>query len=85
MSGMTELARFEDILSLLPKSIEFLSRLKLLRTIGGFATQYWFYEQIARIARADEPDPNLGVMTAVIAQTRSAKAWLSDRKMILNQ
>ena len=49
LAGVRELPRFEDTLSLLPKALRFLNGIKMVRTVGAFATQYWFYEQIAAL------------------------------------
>ncbi|MDG2459783.1 MAG: NADH:flavin oxidoreductase/NADH oxidase family protein [Luminiphilus sp.] len=83
LDGVPELPRFEDTLSLLPKAFNFLNRLKLVRTVGAFATQYWFYEQIAALGRTGSTQVAIGVMAATKAQTKAANTWLSERKAAL--
>ena len=83
LSGLEELPRFEDQLSLLPRGLGFLNRIKVVRTISAFATQYWFYEQIAALALQGETNVSMGVMSATTAQTRAAKAWLAARSELL--
>ena len=80
--GLDELPRFEDSLSLLPKALKFLNVIKLFRTVGAFATQYWFYEQIASLGESGTTRDDLGVMAATRAQTKAADAWLEKRKVV---
>ena len=82
LNGLDELPRFEDSLSLLPKALKFLNMIKLLRTVGAFATQYWFYEQIASLGESGTTRDDLGVMAATKAQTKAANAWLEKRKAL---
>jgi hypothetical protein len=79
LSGLEELPRFEDDLSLLPSALRFLNRIKVVRTISAFATQYWFYEQIAALGLQGETNVSMGVLSATTAQTKAAKAWLAAR------
>jgi len=82
--GMTELPRFEDTLSLLPKALKFLNGIKMVRTVGAFATQYWFYEQIAALGHHGSTRQGLGVFTATKAQTQAAKLWLAERRVLMS-
>ena len=82
LNGLDELPRFEDSLSLLPKALKFLNVIKLFRTVGAFATQYWFYEQIASLGESGTTRDDLGVMAATKAQTKAANAWLEKRKAV---
>jgi len=83
LNGVSELPRFEDTLSLLPKALKFLNGIKLVRTVGAFATQYWFYEQIAALGHSGTTQVDMGVMAATKAQTKAANAWLEQRKALL--
>jgi hypothetical protein len=83
LSGLEALPRFEDELSLLPRGLGFLNRIKAVRTISAFATQYWFYEQIAALGLHGEANVSMGVMSATTAQTKGAKAWLAARSEAL--
>lgn len=82
LKGLSELPRFEEALSLLPHSLQFLNRIKLVRTVAAFATQYWFYEQIAELGRSGSTQVTMGVLAATKAQVSSAKAWLAARREI---
>ena len=82
LNGLDELPRFEDSLSLLPKALKFLDVIKLFRTVGAFATQYWFYEQIASLGESGTTRDDLGVMAATKAQTKAANVWLEKRNAV---
>ena len=83
LRGLAELPRFESELSLLPKALSFLNGIKLVRTVGAFATQYWFYEQIAALGHSGSTRVDMGVMAATKAQTKAANIWLAERKALL--
>ena len=80
LNGEDELARYEDNLSLLPGWLMWLTRFNAVRTINSFATQFWFYEQIANIGRTGTTDPKLTVLSATMAQQKAASAWMTTRK-----
>lgn len=80
LSGEEELVRYEDYLSLLPGWLMWLTKLNAVRTINSFATQFWFYEQIANIGRTGKADPELTVFGATMAQQKAASAWMAARK-----
>lgn len=80
LNGENELARYEDNLSLLPSWLMWMTRFNAVRTINSFATQFWFYEQIANIGRTGNTDPKLTVLAATIAQQKAASAWMTARK-----
>ena len=79
LSGAAELPRFENQLSLLPSWLKFLEGINLFKTIGTFATQYWYYEQISILGHTGEIDPQLSVLKATQRQMKSAKAWVAAR------
>jgi len=79
LSGLEELPRYENQLSLLPSWLGFLSFFKLFRTIGAFATQYWYYEQIALVGEQGKAADELTVMSATKKQTKRANEWLKGR------
>lgn len=85
LGGVAELPRFESKLSLLPKGLRFLNGIKLVRTVGAFATQYWFYEQIASLGHNGTTQTNMGVMAATKAQTKAANLWLEQRKALTDE
>lgn len=80
LDGADELVRYEDNLSLLPSWLMWLTRFNAVRTINSFATQFWFYEQIANIGRTGTTDPKLTVFAATMAQQKAASAWMAARK-----
>ena len=80
LNGENELARYEDNLSLLPSWLMWMTKFNAVRTINSFATQFWFYEQIANIGRTGNTDPKLTVLAATIAQQKAASAWMTARK-----
>ena len=79
LNGEDELARYEDNLSLLPRWLLWLTRFNAVRTLNSFATQFWFYEQIANIGRTGNTDPKLTVFAATMAQQKAASAWMAAR------
>lgn len=79
LSGLEELPRYENQLSLLPSWLGFLSFFKLFRTIGAFATQYWYYEQIALVGEQGKATDELTVLSATKKQTKRANEWLKGR------
>jgi 2,4-dienoyl-CoA reductase-like NADH-dependent reductase (Old Yellow Enzyme family) len=81
LNGEDELARYEDNLSLLPSWLVWLTRFNAVRTINSFATQFWFYEQIANIGRTGATDPKLTVFSATMAQQKAASAWMTARQV----
>ena len=80
LSGEDELARYEDNLSLLPGWLMWLTRFNAVRTVNSFATQFWFYEQIANIGRTGATDPKLTVLSATMAQRKAASDWMTARR-----
>ena len=82
LAGIKELPRFEDTLSLLPKALRFLNGIKMVRTVGAFATQYWFYEQIAALGHQGDTLDGLGVFAATKAQTKAANQWIAERRAL---
>ncbi len=79
LAGAAELPRFENQLSLLPPWLKFLEGINLFKTVGTFATQYWYYEQISVLGHTGEIDPQLSVFKATQRQMKSAKAWVAAR------
>jgi len=80
LRGKDALARYEDNLSLLPGWLMWLTKFNAVRTINSFATQFWFYEQIANLGRHGKTDPNLSVFAATMAQQKAASAWMAARR-----
>ena len=64
LEGLAELPRYEDKLSLLPTWLAFLSNIKTVRAMAGFAVQYWYYGQIDAIGRSGKANTELTVFKA---------------------
>jgi len=79
LEGEQSLRRWENELSLLPSWLAFLNRFTLVKTLGTFALQYWYYEQIARLGRGEDTAAPLSVFKATRAQMSAATAWLKAR------
>ena len=62
--GLDELPRYEESLSLLPNWLAFLTNIKLVRAMAGFAVQYWYYGQIDAIGRTGKANTELTVLKA---------------------
>lgn len=62
--GLDELPRYEESLSLLPNLLAFLTNIKLVRAMAGFAVQYWYYGQIDAIGRTGKANTELTVLKA---------------------
>ncbi len=64
LAGAEELKRYEKQLALFPAWLSFLTKINALRSIAGFAVQYWFYAQLDELGKAGKPAPEMSVMTA---------------------
>ena len=64
INGLDELPRYEDSLSLFPKWLAWLGKLKMLKAVAGFAVQYWYYGQIDAIGRTGNANAKLTVFQA---------------------
>ena len=62
--GLDELPRYEESLSLLPNWLAFLTNIKLVRAMAGFAVQYWYYGLIDAIGRTGKANTELTVLKA---------------------
>ena len=78
LSGLPELPRYEQMLSLFPRWMAWLGNIKLFKTLGSFAVQYWYYAQIDAIGRTGNPDDNLTVFEAT-KQTMSLQRQLTKK------
>ena len=80
LDGLEELPRYENELSLLPQWLKGLEYFGLIRTLATFATQYWYYEQIALIGRTGAASNDLSVFSATKQQMREASMLATARK-----
>ena len=79
LAGEAELPRYEDELSLFPRWLAFLSRIPALRSVAGFAVQFWFYAQLDALGRKGEPAPSQSVFSATRQVMDQQKRWLAAR------
>ena len=80
LAGEPELNRYENSLSLLPPWLKFLERISLFRTLGAFATQYWYYQQLVLLGETGKADLELSVFSATKLQTKRSNALLAARR-----
>jgi 2,4-dienoyl-CoA reductase-like NADH-dependent reductase (Old Yellow Enzyme family) len=78
LAGAPELTRYENRLSLFPAWLRFLTRIDALRSLAGFAVQYWFYAQLDELGREGRADPDMSVVAAARRVTRLQKALLAS-------
>jgi 2,4-dienoyl-CoA reductase-like NADH-dependent reductase (Old Yellow Enzyme family) len=79
LAGEAELPRPEKSLALLPPALSFLNRIKSVRAISGFATQFWFYCQICALGRTGKTAPERGMFAALNEVEAAHKTWLRAR------
>ncbi len=83
LDGLAELQRYESKMQLLPKWADFLSRVSLIRTIGGFALQYWYYAQLIAIGSSGKADRSLSVFSSVKILLKHERNWLKARRRLI--
>jgi 2,4-dienoyl-CoA reductase-like NADH-dependent reductase (Old Yellow Enzyme family) len=79
LSGADELNRYEERLSLLPGWLSGLQRIGAIRSLSGFAVQYWFYAQLDALGRTGAPVPGLSVLAGARQVMAQQKAWHKRR------
>ncbi|WP_417594960.1 NADH:flavin oxidoreductase/NADH oxidase family protein [Parasphingorhabdus sp.] len=79
LEGMEALPRYEDDLHLIPEWLGFLKNFQVVKAIDGFATIYWFYEQLENLGKSGKTDPNLSVFKAFRAVEARNKQILAAR------
>lgn len=80
MQSGGELPRRENSLSLLPDWLGFLTSIKTVRAVAGFATQFWFYCQIYDLGRTGRTEPDLSVFRAWRRVEAEHARWLRRRR-----
>ena len=80
LAGKEELPRYEDALSLLPGWLKFLGKISLIKTLGTFAVQYWYYEQILLLGQNGKTSDDLSVFAATRRQMALANELAAARK-----
>lgn len=85
IEGAAELPRSESSLALFPPWLSFLTRVKTLRAVEGFAVQFWYYSQIYALGRTGAPLPDLKVPAAVREVEAMQKDWLKRRGELMRR
>jgi 2,4-dienoyl-CoA reductase-like NADH-dependent reductase (Old Yellow Enzyme family) len=80
IGGMAMLPKNENHLKLFPEWLASLRKLKTMRGLEGFATQYWFYSQLYAIGRTGRPKPDMTVYAAMREVEAYQKQWLKERR-----
>ena len=80
LEGLEALPRYEDRLRLLPEWLGFLTRFPTVRAMAGFATIFWFYEQLENLGKSGKTDPRLSVFRAFRAVEARNKRILAARR-----
>jgi 2,4-dienoyl-CoA reductase-like NADH-dependent reductase (Old Yellow Enzyme family) len=80
LAGLEELPRYERELALLPPWLNFLTRLKAIRALAGFAVQFWFYAQLDALGRTGRATPSLSVFAATRRVMALQKELLAGRR-----
>jgi tRNA-dihydrouridine synthase len=76
LGGMAMLPKVENQLKLLPEWLASLRKIKMVRSIEGFATQYWFYSQIYALGRTGRTAPDMTVFASLREVESYQKDWL---------
>ncbi|WP_373490909.1 NADH:flavin oxidoreductase/NADH oxidase family protein [Parasphingorhabdus sp.] len=80
LEGLEALPRYEDKLRLLPDWLGFLTRFQMVKAMAGFATIFWFYEQLENLGQRGTTDPSLSVFKAFRAVEKRNKRILAARR-----
>jgi 2,4-dienoyl-CoA reductase-like NADH-dependent reductase (Old Yellow Enzyme family) len=80
LAGTDELNRYEQALSLLPAWLSWLTKISAVRTLSGFATQYWYYAQFYALSETGCPRPDMSVFDATMQVMKKEKQLLKLRK-----
>ena len=82
LSGIPELHRYENELSLFPSWLGFLTKVNALRGLAGFATQFWYYCQLMAIGDEGQPNRKLSVVAATRKLMAHERNWLKRRRQL---
>ena len=81
LEGASELPRKEAELGLIPGWLAFLKSIKTIRSIDGFAVQYWFYSQLYALGRNGAPNIEKSVFASLREVESTHKKWLKSRRL----
>ena len=80
LGGMAILPKFVSQLKLFPDWLGVLRKVKMLRLIEGFATQYWYYAQLYALGKTGRPNIDQSVFASFREVERTHKQWLKGRR-----
>lgn len=80
LGGMAILPKMEMQLKLFPDWLAALRKVKMLRSIDGFAVQYWYYAQLYALGKTGRPNPDQSVFASLREVERTHKKWLKARR-----
>ena len=80
LGGMAILPKFVSQLKLFPDWLGVLRKVKMLRGIEGFATQYWYYAQLYALGKTGRPNIDQSVFASFREVERTHKQWLKGRR-----
>lgn len=79
LSGAEKIPSYESGLALIPSWLGFLKNIKIIRTIDGFAAQYWFYAQLYSLGNSGKPSTRLTPFASAKIVESTQKALLKQR------
>jgi 2,4-dienoyl-CoA reductase-like NADH-dependent reductase (Old Yellow Enzyme family) len=80
LGGMAILPKMETQLKLFPDWLASLRKVKMLRSIDGFAVQYWYYAQLYALGRTGRANPDQTVFASLREVESTHKSWLRERR-----
>jgi 2,4-dienoyl-CoA reductase-like NADH-dependent reductase (Old Yellow Enzyme family) len=80
LGGMAILPKVENQLKLLPDWLASLRKIKTVRSVEGFAVQYWFYSQLYALGRTGRTKPDMTVFAAMREVEGYQKNWMKERR-----
>ncbi|MFT7287572.1 MAG: 2,4-dienoyl-CoA reductase-like NADH-dependent reductase (Old Yellow Enzyme family) [Halieaceae bacterium] len=80
LEGADSLPSHEAELALLPAWLSWLNRFSIIRTLSGFALQFWFYAQLDSLGHTGATEDGLSVFTAANRLQGQQKRFLKERQ-----
>ncbi|MEX6725658.1 NADH:flavin oxidoreductase/NADH oxidase family protein [Parapedomonas caeni] len=80
LAGAADLPRYERQLHLLPGWLRWLEANGTVRSLAGFAVQYWYYAQLDHLGRTGAPRLSQGVFAAALQVEKHHARWLAARR-----
>lgn len=80
LGGMAILPKKELQLKLFPDWLAALRKVKMLRSIDGFAVLYWYYAQLYALGKTGRANPDKTVFESLREVETTHKSWLKARR-----